>query len=304
MQIKGAGRGRARRSAIFIVLFYLGAIPAWADWNATAKGFASLVVPGSGQLLNDDPAAAAAHFGVFGVSVYAALANADKPDLLGDDERYDEDNDREIINKTTLRFGYAARAVTDTALYSSYAAYRDARTRDNAGYRTPLPTESLTDLARAPFSLGYLSRPTTFIPLAIQAAAVLSSKNGYRIDRLSDVSAGDLYVYNFVANEMTAVGEEAFFRGFVNNEASNLYGDRNGLIVSSVIFGLAHTGQGQTANALQAAAAGAYLGWLHQRNGFGAGEGAALHYWINVLAGISAIRNGERGELLQLTIPF
>lgn len=51
------------------------------------------------------------------------------------------------------------------------------------------------------------------------------------------------------------------------------------------LFGLAHTGQGQTANALQAGLAGLYLGWAHQRNGFEAAVGAALHYWVNVLAG-------------------
>jgi membrane protease YdiL (CAAX protease family) len=100
------------------------------------------------------------------------------------------------------------------------------------------------------------------------------------------------------------VGEEAFFRGFLNNEFSERYGDRWGLAVSSLIFGLGHTGQGQTANVLQATAAGLYLGWLHQRNGFETGEGVALHYWINVLAGLSAIRNGERMQVLELNISF
>ena len=40
------------------------------------------------------------------------------------------------------------------------------------------------------------------------------------------------------------------FRGFLNNEFSNRYGDANGRMTSSAIFGPAHTGQGQTANAL------------------------------------------------------
>ena len=50
--------------------------------------------------------------------------------------------------------------------------------------------------------------------------------------------------------------------------------------------------------------AGAYLGWMHQRNGFQIGEGVALHYWINVLAGIAAIRNGGSAPLLSLRVPF
>jgi membrane protease YdiL (CAAX protease family) len=67
------------------------------------------------------------------------------------------------------------------------------------------------------------------------------------------------------------VGEEAFFRGFVNNDLSNRYGDNAGLATSSVIFGLAHSGQGQTAKALQATAVGFYFSWRHQKNGFAAG---------------------------------
>lgn len=98
---------------------------------------ASVVLPGSGQALSGDYDEAAAHLGLFGLSLYGALRQRDKDDFLDADARYDEDDDREIINKTTLRYDYAARLALNTALYSSYAAYRDARQRDNAGYRTP-----------------------------------------------------------------------------------------------------------------------------------------------------------------------
>lgn len=289
---------------VFVSCACLAARPALAEPAAFWKGMASAILPGSGQAMAGDYGEGLAHFGVFGVSLYGALRQRDRDDFLDEDARYDEDEDREVINKTTLRYDYAARLAFDTALYSSYAAYRDARQRNNAGYRTPLPRESLADLARAPFSLRYLSRATTFVPLLIQAAAVLAADDGYRIDRAPDVSEGDLHLYNLVANEMTAVGEEAFFRGFINNEFSERYGNRWGLAISSVIFGLGHTGEGQTANAVQATAAGLYLGWLHQRNGFEAGEGVALHYWINVLAGLSAIREGGRAQMLELRLSF
>jgi hypothetical protein len=271
------------------------------------KGFASVIVPGAGQASNGDYGDAALHFGVFAVSVYGAIHYSDKNDYLDADQRYDQDNNREFINNTTLRYDYAARLATDTALYSGYAAYRDARQRDNSGFRTPAPRESLGDLAKAPFSFNYLARPTTFIPLAIEAALLYhdkDSKDAYGIYRAKDVSERDLHVFNLTANEMTAVGEEAFFRGFLNNEFSSRYGDSAGLVTSSVIFGLAHTGQGQTANALQATAAGFYFGWLHQKNGYEAGEGAALHYWFNVLAVAAAIHNGGSAELLHIQLPF
>jgi hypothetical protein len=294
--------------ALLAIMLVLGAAAARADpAEPWLKGLASVVVPGVGQASNGDYGDAALHFGVFAVSVYGAIRYQDKSDYLDADQRYDEDNNREFINKTTLRYDYAARLVTDMALYSGYAAYRDARERDNAGFRTPAPRESLTDLAVAPFSINYLSRPTTFIPLAIQALALYhykDSKDAYGIYRANDVSERDLHVFNLTANEMTAVGEEAFFRGFLNNEFSSRYGDNVGLMTSSAIFGLAHTGQGQTANVLEATLAGAYLGWVHQKNGFEAGEGVALHYWINVLAGISAIHNGGSAELLHIQLPF
>lgn len=302
-----AVKNRTFRGMLAIALLS-GAAAARADpAEPWLKGVASAVVPGAGQAANGDYGVAALHFGVFAVSVYGAIRYQDKSDYLDADQRYDEDNNREFINKTTLRYDYAARLATDMALYSGYAAYRDARARDNSGFRAPAPRESLGDLAVSPFSFKYLARPTTFIPLAIQAAALYrykDSQDAYGIYRHRDVSTGDLHTFNLIANEWTAVGEEAFFRGFLNNEFSNRYGDNRGLVISSAIFGLAHSGQGQTANALEAALAGAYLGWVHQKNGFEAGEGVALHYWINVLAGISAIHNGGRAELLHIQLPF
>lgn len=296
-------RHRAACTLLALALGFGSVAPAKAA-DPTLAGIASLFIPGLGQAANGDYGEAAAHFGVFGVSLYGAIYYSRKDDFLDENARYDEPNDRELINRTTLKYDYAARLATDTMLYSSYAAYRDARARDNSGYRMPAPRESLAELAVAPFSWQYLARPTTFIPLAIQALGVFSSRYDYRIDRAADVSKNDLHVFNFVANEMTAVGEEAMFRGFLNTELSDRFGNTEGLLMSSAIFGLAHTGQGNTANALQAGLAGLYLGWVHQRNGFEAAEGVALHYWVNVLAGIGAIRNGGNAQLLNLRFSF
>jgi membrane protease YdiL (CAAX protease family) len=263
----------------------------------------SAIIPGLGQALQGDYATAAAHFGVFAASVGTWYHYQSKPDFIDDDIRYQDPN-KETINQTTLRRDFAARLATDTALYSSYAAYRDGRAKDPRGYRTPAPKESLGNLAVSPFRWDYLSRPTTFIPIGIQALAVFGSKHGYGIYRYPDVSKDQLHLYNVTANEFTGVGEEAFFRGFLNNDLSDRWGNGWGLAGSSAIFGLAHTGQGDTANSLEAAAAGVYLGWVHQRNGFQAGEGVAIHYWWNVLSGIAAIRNGGTAPILSLRIPF
>ena len=281
----------------------LGASTARAEPQPILAAAASVIVPGLGQALQRDWGPAAAHFSVFAVSLGTAFHYEDKPDFLDDDVRYAVP-DREPVNRTTLRRDFALRLATDTMMYSSFAAYRDGRERNNSGYRTPAPKETLSDLALSPFRWQYLSRPTTFIPIGLQAIAVFASKNGYAIDRAPDVSKRDLHVYNFTANEFTAVGEEGFFRGVLNNELSNRWGNGWGLASSSLLFGLAHTGEGNTANILQATAAGAYLGWVHQRNDFQVGEGVAIHYWINVLAGIAAIRNGGSANLVSLRLPF
>jgi len=283
----------------------LGVCPAAAraQTSPTLAAFASAIIPGLGQASNGNYEEAAAHFGIFALSLSTALYYEHKPDFLSDDARYHEGN-REYINQTTLRRDFALRFATDTALYSSFGAYRDGRQRDHRVYRTPAPKESLSDLALAPFSWEFLSRPTTFIPLALQAWAVSRSQGAYGIYRGHDVSTRDLHLYNVTANEFTAVGEEGFFRGFLNTEFSDRWGNGWGLAWSSLLFGVAHTGQGQTANAVQASIAGAYLGWIQQRNGFEIGEGVALHYWINVLAGIAAIRNGGSAPLLTVSVPF
>jgi hypothetical protein len=280
----------------------LGPTAALAEPSPALAAVGSALIPGLGQAFQGDYGAAAAHFGVFAVSLGTAYHYENKADFIHDDVRY-QDSDRETINQTTLRRDFALRLATDTALYSGFAAYRDGRERNNSGYRTPVPKESLADLAISPFRWEYLSRPTTYIPIAIGAVAAFSGK-GYGIYRYDDVSKGDLHLYNVTANEFTAVGEEAFFRGFVNNDLSSRWGNGWGLVGSSAIFGLAHTGQGNTANALQAALAGGYLGWVHQRNDFEVGEGVAIHYWWNVLAGLAAIRNGGSAQLVSLKIPF
>jgi len=305
MSPEGGGAWPACALISIAIACALGVCPAAAraQTSPTLAAFASAIIPGLGQASNGNYEEAAAHFGIFALSLSSALYYEHKPDFLSDDARYQEGN-REYINQTTLRRDFALRLATDTALYSSFSAYRDGRQRDDRVYRTPAPKESLSDLALAPFSWEFLSRPTTFIPLALQAWAVSRSKGAYGIYRGHDVSTRDLHIYNVTANEFTAVGEEGFFRGFLNTEFSDRWGNGWGLAWSSLLFGVAHTGQGQTANAVQASIAGAYLGWVQQRNGFEIGEGVALHYWINVFAGIAAIRNGGSAPLLSISVPF
>ena len=118
----------------------------YADPSPSLAAAASAIIPGLGQAAQGDYTTAAEHFGLFAVSLGLGLHYQNQPDFLKDEDRYQ--HEREIINQTTLRRDFALRVATDTALYSSFAAYRDGRSRDTRYYRTPAPKVFRLNLSR------------------------------------------------------------------------------------------------------------------------------------------------------------
>src|SRR5262249_7974091 len=113
-------------SAAIACLLGLSPVIARADPPPAIAGLSSVLLPGLGQVLQKDYTTGAIHFGVFATSLGVGYYYQNKDDFLKDDVRYN-DPDREIINQTTLRRDFALRLATDTALYSSFAAYREGR---------------------------------------------------------------------------------------------------------------------------------------------------------------------------------
>ena len=144
------------RRALLATFFFPACVH--ADPSPTIAAAASAILPGLGQAAQGDYTSGAKHFSLFAIALGAGIHYQNQPDFLKDEERYQ--HEREIINQTTLRRDFALRVATDTALYSSFAAYRDGRSRDTRYYRTPAPKETLGELALAPFKWEYLSRPT------------------------------------------------------------------------------------------------------------------------------------------------
>ncbi|MDH3714834.1 MAG: CPBP family intramembrane metalloprotease, partial [Gammaproteobacteria bacterium] len=212
---------------------------------------------------------------------------------------------------STLGYDIFVLAAADIAMFSGYAAYRDGRlANDNKGFSTPAPHETFGDLALAPFQVDYLFRPTTYVPLLLVGAALSQTRSGdpndglYEIRYTDDVNRAVLGLYHTVGIGMgPAVAEEALFRGFLNNHFSHHYGRWGGLALSSALFALGHLGEGNQADALTAGIFGAYVGLLQQRNGYAIGEGVAIHFWSNFLAGLTALRHGGPAEDL-LTFAF
>ncbi len=317
MKAARGGSGTVRR--LFFTCAWLGLALAAPEARAQGlfgtpigQGLASLLLPGGGQYLQDNRGDALLHASLWGTSVLAAAHYYQQDDFLTVEERIDDEREIDFYNDSTLKFNVFALAATDIAFYSSYAAYRDARQADdNDGYTTPAPRESFTDLLLAPFRLEYLARPTTFIPLLVVAAQIADIEEGdrdddfYEVRYAEDVNETEIKLFHTVGLGMgPAVAEEAFFRGFLNNDFSHRFGRWTGLALSSGVFAAGHLNQGNQASALEALAFGAYAGYLQQRNGYAIGEGVAIHFWGNFLAGLAAVEHGGSANLVHLGFRF
>lgn len=277
------------------------------------QGVSSLLIPGSGQFMQSNPVAGGLYLGAFSTSALAAAYYRDQDDFLDSDERFDDDLEIQFYNSTTLRHDIFQLLAVDIAMFSGYAAYRDGRAAmDNKGFSTPAPEETFSDLALAPFQVDYLLRPTTYVPLLLVGAALSQTSDGdtsdglYEIRYTDDVNETVLALYQTVGIGMgPAVAEEAFFRGFLNNHFTHQYGRWGGVALSSTLFALGHLGEGNQADALTAGLFGVYVGLLQQRNGFAIGEGVAIHFWTNFLAGLTALaRGGPASDLVTLSFQF
>lgn len=295
-----------RRIALFVAIPLLAAAlallpPARPAMGADPEGVAaaSFLFPGLGQGLNDDWPAAGAHFGLYLVFANQYYKGIEHPDYIPWDEREDTTTNTLRINRQSAITDFYGAAAGNIMLYSSFAAYRDARQMPEnlAGYSTPPPAESLGDLSLAPFRWEYLSRPTTFIPLLIPLYYALSPATSGQLIYAPDdsISRNELRGLAFFTHEMVAVGEESFFRGFLNNSLSDYLGPGFGLVTSSAIFGVAHTGTGGTADAASASLFGGYLGYIQQSNEYRIGQGVALHFWWNFIVTLAFLR--ERQEV-------
>ncbi|MFP4131855.1 MAG: CPBP family intramembrane glutamic endopeptidase [Thiohalospira sp.] len=253
----------------------------------------SFLVPGLGQFINGEPAKGGFHLATWGTAADIAAYYRTRDDYIEPGDRHDEDELVITTNRTSERADLFGTVASSTRFYSAFDAYRQRRTmRGNRGYRTPISDEGFQDLARAPFEARYLSRPTTFVPMAIAASGLLLSSEDSWVTR----TQGGLTRHETAAMLMprqgaVALGEEAFFRGVLNNSFHHQFGPWWGTAASSVGFGLAHSGAGLSANAGVATAYGVYLGWLHRHNDYRLGENVAVHFWWNVLVSAAALRH-------------
>ena len=261
------------------------ATPASGEGTHPWAGLGSLFIPGLGQAAQDRYGAAAAHGGLWLGSGIASASLAERDDYLDADQRSSESERDLFYNRTTYYADLLGSVSADTALYSSYDAYYGGE------------GEPAGSLLAAPFRPHYLARSTTWLPLLMRTALIFhETDDEWAIVTDDSISPGEIAAANTLRYGGVAVGEEAFFRGVVNQQFSQAWGPWAGVPASAAVFGLAHTGRAGTADVAGASLFGLYLGTLHVRNGYRLGEGVALHFWWNFLTALDYLRSGEDRE--------
>jgi membrane protease YdiL (CAAX protease family) len=195
-------------------------------------------------------------------------------------------------NRNTYYSDMLSNPVLSLSLYSIYSSYRDA-----GGLGEYKKSESIEDLAIAPFNPNVLKLPFVYGPLlAISLffglGQVVNDGSNPILLPESLKKDGSLYAGAFVSGISPAIGEEAFFRGYLNHRLSMspLLGPYGGLGVSSTIFMLAHEGNADAKDGrFVRLLGGLYFGYIHMIYGYDLRPSIAAHFWYNFLIGLSEL---------------
>jgi len=184
-------------------------------------------------------------------------------------------------NTTTINSEIWGEPSNLAIFYSSYSSYRDA------GGLPDKKNETFWDLAVAPFAPENLTNPWVFIPIGT-VLAISSIERSPRtvVNPQLMNQKGVQFAYAVVPAYGAGVGEEAFFRGFLNHAMSTAWGPELGITTSSLIFGLSHLGNSPTlraADVLPQIAGGFYLGYVQYKHHWDLGPGIAFHFWWDVI---------------------
>ena len=264
----------------------------------------SLLVPGLGQVVNGAYVSGPLQYIAYGGLINRATTYEEKPDFIFANRREVKASMEWRINETTLEADVARTLAFDLQLFSAYDAYRIARNRPEhmAGYRTPAPSENLFDLLIAPYRPSNIFRLSSLIPILLAASAASGTPGRdepvYRYE--GNLTRKRLRERQYLQFTGVGLGEEAFFRGYLNTSLSDTWGETWGLIASSTLFGIAHTGEQGSANPGPAGVAGLYLGYLHQKNNYTLGQVVAIHTWWDILVSYRATKQRDPNVIIPL----
>lgn len=246
------------------------------EWIAVSL---SAIFPGLGHIYLDDPKTACGLMGTSGISL--GIIHSPNP------------------NEFSLET--ARSTLIASSFYGLYAVYRDTRLYNGVSqYSYPMPTDSLTDLATAPFSWSVLKKPEVWGgvlgSLGLATAVVYF---GYMRGAKLEMNSAAATPMPFIALPV-GVGEEALFRGYLQSALCETLNPLAGIILSSLAFGAAHIPNAQSFSSANKrryytfslpliTGIGAYCGWLTHKNR-SLKESVAMHTWYDfVLFSLSAL---------------
>ena len=161
--------------------------------------------------------------------------------------------------------------------------------------------EEPLDVLAAPFDFSYLSRATTYVPLALAAylhLGIITADKETLAEadlQLTSLSSSDVF-YAGALSYGAGVWEEAVFRGWLLPEFMEITGSRQiSNAVTSILFGAAHLNS--TSVPWIQLALGWYFGDLTMRNQWAIGESVFIHAWWDVFAFLTAFRLEQAGAL-------
>lgn len=202
-----------------------------------------------------------------------------------------------------------------TGFYSVYSAYRDARIQNGMyGYSYRMPTENLADLAYAPFQWSVIKKPEVWggivATLGLAVGAIYMARN-------AEPASVERFDMPYLSLPMS-IGEEAFFRGFLQSALAEPCTPWGGIALSSLAFGAAHIRNafdlpredraGYFAFGIPLITGlGVYYGWMTYKN-HSLKESVAAHTWYNFIVMMTTAWIAHRATIgktgFAIAVPF
>jgi len=202
--------------------------------------------------------------------------------------------------------------------YNVYSAYQDARIKiKNENYLSELSEENILDLLTSPFDFNLLTRWTFLVPITLVTgitAWILSDSDSSVKIR----SSGASWAFPLLGGQSTVigVGEEAYFRGYLQPEFKELFKNKWLAIGSqSLLFAAAHDIYIDDPRLPKIArywpgalrfSFAAYCGWVTERNKYSIRENIAMHAWwdCSLLSAEYLLTGKVEPFILSISLPF
>ena len=199
--------------------------------------------------------------------------------------------------------------VQNTWFYGIYSSYRDVRLYNrNQGYTHSMPVDSLQELIYAPFSPKVMKKPEVWggligsLALAIGVSYFAYSMEGSLLPTISSSSA-----ISPLAAFPVGIGEEAFFRGYLQSRLAEDFNPWGAIAASSIVFGGAHIYNASgmsledrsryyTFSIPLITTLGAYFGWLTYKN-HSLKESVAIHSWYDFILFSAAALSAQSSSI-------